>query len=107
VDAAQALIPTDRETETMKEMAAPLELFPIRLTLRKIDPSCNMRRYYSLSVQPDLFGNACLVREWGRIGTRVRIRIDRHWMNWWGNCVTGMALRRTAFRSGGTCARSA
>ena len=62
----------------MKEMAAPLELFPIRLTLKKIDSSCNMRRYYSLSVQPDLFGNACLVREWGRIGTRGRIRIERH-----------------------------
>lgn len=95
MDAAQALIPTDRETETMKEMAAPLELFPIRLTLRKIDPSCNMRRYYSLSVQPDLFGNACLVREWGRIGTRVRIRIDRHLDE--GSAVTAL-VRLSATR---------
>ncbi len=38
--------------------------------LRRVDPSQNMRRFYSLSIQPTLFGGASLVREWGRIGTR-------------------------------------
>jgi predicted DNA-binding WGR domain protein len=39
------------------------------LHFRRIDPSQNMRRYYSLSIQPTLFGGASLIRNWGRIGT--------------------------------------
>ncbi|WP_037155785.1 WGR domain-containing protein [Rhizobium freirei] len=39
------------------------------LHLRRIDPSQNMRRFYSLSIQPTLFGGASLIRHWGRIGT--------------------------------------
>ncbi len=27
-----------------------------------------MHRFYRLDVQPDLFGQSCLMREWGRIG---------------------------------------
>ena len=38
--------------------------------LRRIDPAQNMRRFYSLSIQPTLFGGASLIRDWGRIGTR-------------------------------------
>jgi predicted DNA-binding WGR domain protein len=38
------------------------------ICLRRIDPARNMRRFYRLDVQPDLFGGFCLVREWGRIG---------------------------------------
>lgn len=37
--------------------------------LRRIDPTCNMARFYALSLQPDLFGGIALVRNWGRIGT--------------------------------------
>lgn len=37
--------------------------------LRRIDPSQNMRRFYTLAIQPTLFGGASLVRSWGRIGT--------------------------------------
>lgn len=29
-----------------------------------------MRRFYSVTVQPTLFGGMSLVRDWGRIGTR-------------------------------------
>lgn len=36
---------------------------------RKIDPRNNMRRFYTLSVQPNLFGEWCVMRSWGRIGT--------------------------------------
>lgn len=36
--------------------------------LTKIDPARNMARFYVLDVQPDLFGEWALVREWGRIG---------------------------------------
>jgi len=35
--------------------------------LRRIDPVRNMRRFYRLDVQPDLFGGILLVKEWGRI----------------------------------------
>lgn len=38
--------------------------------LTRIDPEANMRRYYRLSVQPGLFGDWSLVREWGRIGAQ-------------------------------------
>ncbi|OPH81401.1 WGR domain-containing protein [Nitrobacter vulgaris] len=39
------------------------------LCLRRIDPTRNMRRFYVLSTQPNLFGGVSLVRNWGRIGT--------------------------------------
>jgi predicted DNA-binding WGR domain protein len=38
--------------------------------LIRIDPACNMRRFYRLDVQPDLFGGFAVVKEWGRIGAR-------------------------------------
>jgi predicted DNA-binding WGR domain protein len=55
-----------------------MEVFPTTIDLERIDPSLNMRRFDRMSVQPDLFGGACLVREWGRIGSRVQIMIERH-----------------------------
>ena len=45
-----------------------LELFPTSLRLTRIDPAQNMRRFYRLALQPDLFGGCTLIREWGRIG---------------------------------------
>ena len=41
--------------------------------LRRIDPDRNMARFYTMSVQPNLFGEWLLLREWGRIGSN---RID-------------------------------
>lgn len=35
-----------------------------------------MARYYRLAIQPTLFGNICVVRNWGRIGTRGQERVD-------------------------------
>ena len=62
----------------MFDQAAQLEVFPTDLQLRRIDPACNMRRFYRLSVQRDLFGGACLIREWGRIGYRGQVLIESH-----------------------------
>lgn len=45
-------------------------------TLYRIDRERNMRRFYSLSTSPTLFGGASLVREWGRIGSLGRRRVD-------------------------------
>jgi len=42
--------------------------------LTRIDVAHNMRRYYRLDVQPTLFGEMALVREWGRIGQAGQVR---------------------------------
>jgi predicted DNA-binding WGR domain protein len=55
---------------TMASSDDQFDVFPRDMLLRRIDPDRNMRRYYRLSVEPDLFGGASLVREWGRIGAR-------------------------------------
>lgn len=54
------------------------EVFPTALDLKRIDPSLNMRRFYRMSVQPDLFGGVSLVREWGRIGFRGQMLVEQH-----------------------------
>ncbi len=51
-----------------------LEPFPTGLRLTRIDPAQNMRRFYRLALQPDLFGGCTLIREWGRIGRGGRIK---------------------------------
>jgi predicted DNA-binding WGR domain protein len=42
--------------------------------LYRIDTAKRMHRYYRLAVQPDLFGQWCLLREWGRIGSSGQTR---------------------------------
>jgi len=42
--------------------------------LTKIEPARNMARFYVLDVQPDLFGEWALVKEWGRIGRAEQSR---------------------------------
>ena len=44
--------------------------------LHRIDATRNMARFYSLSIQPTLFGGASLVRNWGRIGTNGQVKIE-------------------------------
>lgn len=53
-----------------------LDVFPTDVQMRRIDPARNMRRFYRLSVQRDLFGRASLVREWGRIGFRGQMMVE-------------------------------
>ncbi len=38
--------------------------------LTKIDHSANQYRYYSLRIDPDLFGRWSLFRQWGRLETK-------------------------------------
>jgi predicted DNA-binding WGR domain protein len=45
------------------------------IILYRIDPSRNMRRFYRLDVQRDLFGVWLLVREWGRVGRPGQTRV--------------------------------
>jgi predicted DNA-binding WGR domain protein len=44
------------------------------VTLYRIEQTSNMQRFYRLDIQPDLFGNQCLIREWGRIGRPGQVR---------------------------------
>lgn len=44
--------------------------------LRRINPQTNTRRFYRLSLWPDLFGGVSVVREWGRLGTRGQWKTD-------------------------------
>ena len=64
------------------------------LHLRRIDPSRNMRRFYRLDMQPDLFGGVLLVKEWGRIGAHGRTVAER----FDSEVLAAVALQRQADR---------
>lgn len=40
--------------------------------MTRVDPEQNMKRFYALELQRDLFGHWECVRSWGRIGSRGR-----------------------------------
>ena len=46
---------------------------PYRLYIERREPSRNMARFYALSIEETLFGQTCLIRRWGRIGTAGRM----------------------------------
>lgn len=62
----------------MSDSTQQMHPFPMTVDLKRIDPSLNKRRFYRMTIQPDLFGGACLVREWGRIGFRGQMLIEQH-----------------------------
>ncbi len=43
-----------------------------KLYIERREPGRNMARFYALSIEETLFGQSCLVRRWGRIGTTGR-----------------------------------
>jgi predicted DNA-binding WGR domain protein len=50
----------------------------LQLVLERRRPEKNMARFYVLTIEPTLFGDSALVREWGRLGAGGRRRIDLH-----------------------------
>jgi predicted DNA-binding WGR domain protein len=54
----------------MSELTVPY------LVLQRCDPARNMARFYVLTIEPTLYGDTALVREWGRLGQRGRRRMD-------------------------------
>ena len=46
------------------------------LVLDRCNPTSNMARYYVLAIEPSLFGDATLIREWGRIGRPGQRRVQ-------------------------------
>ena len=75
------------------------------VTLRLIDPAKNRWRFYHLEIQPDLFGNACLVREWGRIGRAGKVLVRAFPTAAEAERALGLHRRRKEKR-GYRCARS-
>ena len=61
-------------------MADPIQLpmFPDQASLTRIRPEQNEWRFYRMEIWPDLFGRGPLARQWGRIGTAGRVRLDPH-----------------------------
>ena len=53
------------------------------LVLERRDATRNMARFYVLAIEPTLFGDTALIREWGRIGSAGRRRLDRTWIRKW------------------------
>ena len=49
------------------------------LVLERVEPDENIHRYYVLAIEPTLFGDMALRREWGRLGNRGgACRLDLH-----------------------------
>jgi len=46
--------------------------------LIRVDPEKDMARFYKLDIQPTLFGEWSLIREWGRIGRAGTARLERY-----------------------------
>ena len=65
-----------RSQKLAQTSAVQLPLFPERASLSRIRPEINAWRYYRMEVWSDLFGRALLMRQWGRIGTDGRRRLD-------------------------------
>ena len=51
-------------------------MFPEDIRIERVDAKANIYRFYRLRLMPDLFGGVSLLREWGRIGTQGRHRIE-------------------------------
>ena len=48
---------------------------PYYLYVERVDPDRNMARFYTLAIEPTLFGTPRLLRRWGRIGTSGRTMV--------------------------------
>lgn len=73
-----ALHYTSQTLQILGMSVQQLEVFPTALHLKRIDLRRNTRRYHRMVVQPDLFGGASLVQEWGCIGVPGRLCRELH-----------------------------
>jgi predicted DNA-binding WGR domain protein len=67
--------------------------------LHRTDPARNMARFYRISSTLSLFGDVCVVREWGRIGRPGQMRIDLY-EKAEAACSARLALERAKRRRG-------
>ena len=85
--AAQAPCPAPAAS-SLEPGAASADTGPVLLT--RVDPSCNMRRFYSVALATSLFGQVGVVRQWGRIGSQGQSRTD-----WYEEVGPAIASRQT------------
>jgi predicted DNA-binding WGR domain protein len=69
-------MPKRRKPRPRQPQPVQLPLFAETASLIRIRPEHREWRYYRMEIWPDLFGRALLVRQWGRIGTQGRRRLD-------------------------------
>ena len=50
-------------------MLASMLAQPYQLYVERTDPARNVARFYAMSIEATLYGDTCLTRRWGRIGT--------------------------------------
>ena len=48
----------------------------LQVVLERRDSARNVARFYVLAIEPSLYGDAALMRAWGRIGSLGRQRLD-------------------------------
>ena len=70
--------PKRRKARPSRPAPVQLPLFAEAASLIRVRPELNEWRFYRLEVWPDLFGRALLSRQWGRLGTEGRRRLDPH-----------------------------
>lgn len=63
------------ETWRPSDYAAMLRQ-PYQLYVERTDEARNMARFYAMTIEPDLFGEICLTRRWGRIGAQGQMKVQ-------------------------------
>ena len=53
----------------------------MQIDMKRVDPECNMDRFYSVQLTQGLFGDHGVHRQWGRRGTWGRHRLDWYGMS--------------------------
>lgn len=49
---------------------------PYQLYVERTDEARNMARFYAMTIEPNLFGEICLTRRWGRIGAYGQMKVQ-------------------------------
>lgn len=49
---------------------------PYQLYVERTDTARNMARFYEMAIEPNLFGEVCLTRRWGRIGAHGQTMVQ-------------------------------
>ncbi|TAU57471.1 WGR domain-containing protein [Rhizobium ruizarguesonis] len=50
---------------------------PYQLYVERTDEARNMARFYAMTIEPNLFGEICLTRRWGRIDAQGQMKVQR------------------------------
>lgn len=55
---------------------ADMLIQPYQLYVERTDEARNMARFYAMTIEPNLFGEVCLTRRWGRIGAHGQMKVQ-------------------------------